>query len=211
MVKDSHRDPIMILYYKSQLRLVIDLQTNVKAMQNQAYAQKVKISNLQQMANTIIYVVENGFDTQTDLKTALSAEKEKLSDIKKQVDTLTAEMNSIKEQIHFTGQYLSSKRIYTEFLKSKNKQLFRQEHPEQIQSYEETRTKLKELNPDGNYLQLKDLKERKAATQKQLDELKAKLKYHKHYCKDLEAADTNVTAILDLKFLEKHKSYENEL
>lgn len=120
----------MILYYKSQLRLVIDLQTNVKAMHSQAYAQKVKISNLQQMANTIIYVEENGFDTQTDLKTALSAEKEKLSDIKKQVDTLTAEMKSINEQIHLTGQYLSSKRIYAEFLKSKNKQLFHQEQPE---------------------------------------------------------------------------------
>lgn len=35
-VEDYHRDSIMILYYKSQLRLVIDLQTNVKAMQSQA-------------------------------------------------------------------------------------------------------------------------------------------------------------------------------
>lgn len=211
MVEDYHRDPIMILYYKSQLRLVIDLQTNVKAMQSQAYAQKVKISNLQQMANTIIYVEENGFDTQTDLKTALSAEKEKLSDIKKQVDTLTVEMKSINEQIHFTGQYLSSKRIYTEFLKSKNKQLFRQEHPSQIQAYEKARTNLNELNPDGNYLQLKDLKERKAVTQKQLDELKTKLKYHKGYCKDLETADANVTSILEMMIPEKHKSRETEL
>lgn len=210
-VEDYHRDSIMILYYKSQLRLVIDLQTNVKAMQSQAYAQKVKISNLQQMANTIIYVEENGFDTQTDLKTALSAEKEKLSDIKKQVDTLTVEMKSINEQIHFTGQYLSSKRIYTEFLKSKNKQLFRQEHPSQIQAYEKARTKLNELNPDGNYLQLKDLKERKAVTQKQLDELKTKLKYHKGYCKDLETADANVTSILEMMIPEKHKSRETEL
>lgn len=180
-------------------------------MQSQAYAQKVKISNLQQMANTIIYVEENGFDTQTDLKTALSAEKEKLSDIKKQVDTLTVEMKSINEQIHFTGQYLSSKRIYTEFLKSKNKQLFRQEHPSQIQAYEKARTKLNELNPDENYLQLKDLKERKAATQKQLDELKTKLKYHKGYCKDLETADANVTSILEMMIPGKHKSRETEL
>ena len=210
-VEDYRRDPIMILYYKSHLRLVIELQTNVTAMQNQAYARKVKISNLQQMANTIIYVEENGFDTHTDLKTALSAEKEKLSDIKKQVDTLTAEMKSINEQIHFTGQYLSSKRIYTEFLKSKNKQLFRQEHSEQIQAYEDARTKLKALNPDGNYLQLKDLKKRKAATQKQLDESKTELKYHKGYCKDLKTADANVTSILKMKIPEKHKSRETEL
>ena len=153
-VNDYHRNPIMILYYKSQLRLVVDLQTNVKAMQNQIYARKVKISNLQQMANTIIYVEENGFDTQKDLKSTLSAEKEKLSDIKKQVEALTTEMKSLNEQIHFTGQYLSSKRIYSDFLKAKNKKLFRQEHAEQVQAYKKARSKLKELYPDGNYKQL---------------------------------------------------------
>jgi len=54
-VEDYRRNPVMILYYKSELRLVIDLQANVKAMQNQAYERKVKITNLQQMANTIIF------------------------------------------------------------------------------------------------------------------------------------------------------------
>lgn len=210
-VNDYHRDPIMILYYKSQLRLVVDLQKNVKAMQNQAYARKVKISNLQQMANTIIYVEENCFNTQKDLKSALSAEKEKLSDIKKQVETITTEMKSLNEQIHFTGQYLSSKRIYTDFLKAENKELFRQEHAEQIISYEEARTKLKEIYPNGNYIQLKVLKEQKVIKKKQLDELKKELKYHRNYCKDLEAADKNVTSILGANIVENHKNHDNSL
>lgn len=210
-VEDYRRDPILILYYKSQLRLVTDLQTNVKAMQNQAYARKVKISNLQQMAKTIIYVEENGFDTQTDFKSALSAEKEKLSDLKKQVETLTAEIKSLNEQIHFTGQYLSSKRIYTDFLKAENKELFHQEHAEQIISYEEARTKLKEIYPNGNYIQLKVLKEQKVIKKKQLDELKKELKYHRNYCKDLEAADKNVTSILGANIVENHKNHDNSL
>lgn len=184
-VEDYHRDPIMILYYKSQLRLVVDLQTNVKAMQSQTYAQKVKISNLQQMAKTIIYVEENGFDTQTDLKSALSVEKEMLSDIKTQVETLTSELKSLNEQIHFTGQYLSSKRIYTDFLKAENKKLFRQEHAEQIQAYEESKIKLKTFYPEGDFLPLKDLKKQKISIQMQLDELKTELKNHKDHCKDL--------------------------
>lgn len=108
--KEYQRDPILILYYKSNLRLVVDLQTNVKAMQSQAYAQKVKISNLQEMANTIIYVEENGFDTQIDLKNKLSSEKIKLSEMQHQIDSLTTEMQTLNEQIDFTGQYLSSKR-----------------------------------------------------------------------------------------------------
>ena len=49
------KDPITILYVRSHLRLVMDLQKNVKAMQSPGYAHRVKISNLQEMANTIIY------------------------------------------------------------------------------------------------------------------------------------------------------------
>ena len=52
-------DPLAILFIKSDLRLVVDLQTCVKAQQSRAYAQKVKISNLQQMARTVAYVQEH--------------------------------------------------------------------------------------------------------------------------------------------------------
>lgn len=209
--KDYHRDPILILYYKSNLRLVVDLQTNVKAMQNQAYAQKVKVSNLQQMAKTIIYVEENGFDTQSDLKDRLAAEKEKLSETQTQIDVLSAELKTINEQIHFTGQYLSSKRTYTEFLKSDNKKLFQQNHSEEIEAYEEARRWLKEYNPDGNILTLKDLREHKAILQKQMNGLKTELKYHRDFCKELEIADANVSTIMNTKVAEMHKSHENEL
>ena len=65
------KDPLAILYVRSHLRLVVNLQTNVKAMQSPAYAHRVKLSNLHQMANTIIYVQEHGFDTQSDLKNTL--------------------------------------------------------------------------------------------------------------------------------------------
>ena len=44
------KDPLAILYVRSHLRLVVNLQTNVKAMQSPAYAHRVKLSNLQQMA-----------------------------------------------------------------------------------------------------------------------------------------------------------------
>ena len=64
-------------------------------------------------------------------------------------------MKSINEKIHFTGQYLSNKKVYKEFVKSQNKKLFRQEHIEQINAYEEARSKLKSFYPDGIFLQLK--------------------------------------------------------
>ena len=44
-----HKDPFLIFRIQSHLRLVVDRQTNVKAMQSQAYAHRIKITNLQQM------------------------------------------------------------------------------------------------------------------------------------------------------------------
>ena len=60
---DYHKDSRAVFYCHTQSRLVKNLQTNVKAMQSEAYARNVKIGNLQQMANTLIYIQEHGYDT----------------------------------------------------------------------------------------------------------------------------------------------------
>ena len=45
---------ILIFTTRTKLRLVVNLQENVKAQENLAYALKVKISNLQKMAETLV-------------------------------------------------------------------------------------------------------------------------------------------------------------
>ena len=45
-------ETVSVLFIKSDLRLVVDLQACVKAQQNAAYANKVKLSNLKEMAET---------------------------------------------------------------------------------------------------------------------------------------------------------------
>lgn len=49
---------MLIFTTRTRLRLVVDLQENVKAQKNLAYALKVKISNLQKMAETLVWVQE---------------------------------------------------------------------------------------------------------------------------------------------------------
>ncbi len=55
-------EPILIFTTRTKLRLVVDLQENVKAQENLAYALKVKISNLQRMAETLVWVQENNIN-----------------------------------------------------------------------------------------------------------------------------------------------------
>ena len=60
-------EPILIFTTRTRLRLVVDLQENVKAQENLAYALKVKISNLQKMAETLVWVQENNINNLTEL------------------------------------------------------------------------------------------------------------------------------------------------
>lgn len=142
---DYHKDPTAIFYYSTKLRLVVNLQTNVKAMQSEAYARKVKITNLQQMANTLIYIQEHGYDTRENLTVATSEAHRKLDDAQKRLRDLNAEMKTLNAQIHYTGQYFASKAAYAEFLKSKHKKKYRSEHAPEITAYEEARDWLKDF------------------------------------------------------------------
>ena len=202
---DYRKDPLAIFYYRTQLRLVVDLQTNVKAMQSEAYAQKVKITNLQQMANTLIYIQEHGYDTRKDLSTVTSEAREKLTEAYNKRRELSEKMKVLNSQIHYTGQYFASKSTYAELLKSDNKKNFRNEHISEITAYEEARDWLKNYYPDGKMLSLKSLKERKRKLQESIDSEKSVIHIYKNHCKELETVSANVDAILKRQAMETEK------
>ena len=171
----------------------------------------IKLSNLQQMANTIIYVQEHGYNTQTELKSAFSESQKQLDQATDQLMEMNADLKSINRQIHYTGQYFAQKAIYTEFLKAKNKGRFRKEHTAEIQAYEEARDWLKSFYPDGKMLPIKTLKEQKASLQEQIDQQKSSIRSLKDLTQDLRTVDKNVEAILHNQVPKKQKTREPEL
>lgn len=66
--------------WQKSIRLIVDIQTNIKAQQNRFYAQKVKVGNLQQMSKTLAFLQENGIETLEELDQLLSSTQ---SDFKK--------------------------------------------------------------------------------------------------------------------------------
>ena len=203
---DYHKDPTAIFYYGTKLRLVVNLQTNVKAMQSEAYARKVKITNLQQMANTLIYIQEHGYDTRENLTVATSEAHRKLDDAQKRLRDLNAEMKSLNTQIHYTGQYFASKADYADFLKSKHKKKYRSEHASEITAYEEARDWLKDFYPDGKMLSLKSLRSRKEKLQDMIHSQKMTLQDLKCHCKELDTVSYNTDAILTRRAMEMEQT-----
>ena len=185
-----------IFFIHSELRLVVDLQTCVKAQQNRAYARKVALSNLQEMARTIAYIQEQGIGTVDKLAEAANqaeAEyKQTSADLRETQNALTA----VNERIHYTGQYLSHKALYRQFLSAKDKGAFRAAHKEEIDEYEDAVSRLKGASPDGTFPPMKELKAEKSRLTRQRDQQRAALRTLAKHRKQMHVITGNVKTIL---------------
>ena len=148
---DASDIPVPFIFIKSDLRLVIDLQTCIKAQQSEAYAQKVKLSNLKQMAQTVAYIQEHGYNSLEDFHTALDQASDQTSAARKSLKDTEQQLKDVNEQIHFTGQYLAYKNVYSDYRKSHNKDKFYEEHRAELSLYDTALRTLKEKS-GGNKL-----------------------------------------------------------
>ena len=202
-------ETVSVLFIKSDLRLVVDLQACVKAQQNAAYANKVKLSNLKEMAKTVAYIQEHGYNTRDSLEDSFSEIKSHASISRKELKSVEDNLRKVNEQIHYTGQYLANKSVYQKFVKAKNKGQFRQEHPMEIALYEAARKFLKEQSENGKLPSMKLLKAEKEKLLQQKKEAQKTYHYFRDYQKELNTVCFNVDKILgqtNTRQTEKQKS-----
>lgn len=192
---DYESDPVTILFIRSDLRLVVDLQTNIKAQQSAAYAQKVKLSNLKEMAKTVCYIQEHGYDTRDNLSDALDEITGKLADARKTLRTTENRIKELNEQIHYVGQYQSRKSVHAQFVKSRNKKQFREAHRSDLELYDAGVKYIKE-HFGGKVPSLKSLKAERDQLLQMKDAQYGTYHYFKDYQKELRTVSSNVDAIL---------------
>ena len=168
----------------------------VKAQQSAAYAKKVKLSNLQQMAKTVAYIQEHGDQSEDDLTDAFQKAQTQASQIRKALRKTEQGLKNINEQIHYTGQYLANKSIYKQYLDSKNKKKFRQEHQSEITLYETARKVLKEHADGGKLPSMKALKAEKKNLPVQKNSQYEAYQNLRSHEKELKTVWANVAAIL---------------
>ena len=163
------------------------------------------------MANTIIYVQEHGFDTQSDLKNTLLASKQELAELQTQFTQHRSNLRILNEQIRYTGQYYANKEVYSQFSKAKYKGKYRKEHAKEIQKYEEARDWLRSFYQDGKMTSLKTLTLQKEKLQQQIASEEEAISSLKEKLKDLDTADQNVDFILQMQIPEPVRSKTKDL
>ena len=180
-------------------------------MQNPAYANKVKITNLKQIANTIIYLQKHDIDNKTSLESAYAASYMQQQKAQDQLTNLSLQLKDLNQQIHYTGQYLSNKKTYTAFFNSKNKGLYRKNHASEIQAYETARDWLKQNLSEETIPSIKKLYEKKSSLQRSLNAYKDVLSDCKSQVHELDVVRQNVDSILNHQTPEYFKTSEQVL
>ena len=193
---DGSYDIPDILFIKSDLHLVIDLQTCVKAQQSRAYARKVKISNLQEMAKTIAYVQEHGYDSRENLLDTYDDITARYNDARKTLRATESKLKLLNEEIHYIGQYHANKGVFAQMMKSRNKKKFQQEHTAELALYDSAVKYLKDKYPDKKIPSIKSLKEEKEKLITQKLAQTDTYNYFKEYQKELRTVTKNVDSIL---------------
>lgn len=201
---DSSQISVPFIFIKSDLRLVIDLQTCIKAQQSEAYAQKVKLTNLKQMAQTVAYIQEHGYDTRADFNAALTNAESQTSLARKKMKDTEQQLKNVNEQIHFTGQYLAYKDLYAQYHKSRNRNKFYEEHKAELSLYE---TALRVLKGKSNGQKLPSMKSLYAEKDR-LTELREVQRSdffsHRDQERELRTVDANIDMILGKKPEQEH-------
>ena len=193
---DTSDIPVPFIFIKSDLRLVIDLQTCIKAQQSEAYAQKVKLSNLKQMAQTVAYIQEHGYNSLEDFHTALDQASDQASAARKSLKDTEQQLKDVNEQIHFTGQYLAYKNVYADYRKSRNKNKFYEEHRAELSLYDTALRTLKEKSAGNKLPSMKALYAEKDQLIELQDSQREDFSNRRDYERELRTVSANIDMIL---------------
>lgn len=193
---------------QKSIRLIVDIETNIKAQQNRFYAQKVKVGNLQQMSKTLAFLQENGIGTLEELEQLLTSTQSDFDEKRISLKTTEDRLKTVNLLIKNSGQYLSHKQIYVEYLKSRNKKKFREKHESEIILYETARKELKQLTNGEKVPSLKQFRSEKDYLTQRKNQEYEDYSFSRAKLRELQTVHSNVNTILGKEQIQEKDNLE---
>ncbi len=129
----------------THMTLIMQLQIIVEEQQKPYAVQDAKIRALKDMATTLAFCQENHIESREELESLLSSTHEDYLAKKDIHAATTTKLKGAREILRYTKQRHANKKVYLEFMNSKNKPKFRAAHDSEIRLYEVATKELKRL------------------------------------------------------------------
>ena len=148
------------------------------------------------MSKTLAFLQENGIGTLEELEQLLSSTQSDFDEKRISLKNTEYRLKTVNLLIKNSGQYLAHKKVYGEYLKSKNKKKFREEHESEILLYESARKELKQLTNGNKIPSLKQLRSEKEELTRKKNQEYEDYSFSRAKLRELQIIQSNVNNIL---------------
>ena len=145
----------------AEIDKVIDLEKNTKARDSEAYAQWIKIHNLQEQAKTFRFLSENDLLDSHNLDAAYASLTERFRVSRESMKETERQIKEQNNLIRLLAQYYKGRDTYRSYRKSKNKKKFRQEHRAELELYDQVQKDIKEILGEERFPSMQKLQQEK--------------------------------------------------
>ena len=108
--------------------LLIDVQNSIKAQNSPGYERWAKTFNLKQVAKTLIFLQENGFDDLGELGKAVNVANEDCFESELRIEKIKGRQGEIAQLQKHIGGYVKNKDVYAEYRRQKFSNKFKDEN-----------------------------------------------------------------------------------
>ena len=194
----SSAKPTTTMNHGSKINLLIDIENSLKAKDSLGYQRWAAKFNLQQAAETMLFLQTNNLTDMEDLyQTATQAKRDydTVQNYMAVADARIKEVNTLQRHI---GAYNKNRDVYSEYLRSKRNPKFRQENEKAIVTVEEAKAYFNSLGLE-KLPSIKELQaEYSALSQERLHNSQRKAELSR-YISDLESARKNIELLLGIE------------
>ena len=131
--------------YQKSLSLLIDIQEKIREGKGGGYTHWAKVFNVKQMAQTILYLQENEFESFEQLDTATNEIIKRFHEVSEELKHLEKQLGYSKELKKQIINYSKTRDIYVEYRKVGYSKKFLEVHKEEIQMHKAAKESFEKL------------------------------------------------------------------
>jgi len=189
--------PIMPSHDK-KINLIIDLENSLKAQDSPNYKRWVSGFNLQQAAETLLFLQTHNLTDMDALTHAAATAKTDYTNLQKRIDTADTRITQNNNLQRHIGAYSKNKDVYTQYLRSKRSPKFRQDNEKAIATVEGAKAFFDSIGLD-TLPTINDLREEYSALAQEKHNCQQAINGIKQLVSDLQSAKKNAQLLLGIE------------
>ena len=191
-------EPYVRFTHDKRINLLIDIENSIKAQQSLGYERWAKGFNLQQAAETLLFLQTNNLTNIADLTQAANQAQAEYDALQNRIDTADARIKNVNTLQRHIGAYRKNSDVYSQYLRSKRNPKFRADNEKAIATVEEAKAYFDSLGLD-KLPTIKDLQaEYSTLSQEKNACYQARNEMRRHVF-DLQSAKKNVEMLLGIE------------